>query len=116
MVHKTIVTLLKTMSAPKEKDDAGPGPGTTIGPMCDDVSQEDLNVRIEQNHVEAQKRRNHSQLETANKLHALALQQQEQIRKLQEHASYNQLREISKNITPPSMLARSIHLTTMALL
>ena len=95
MVHKTIVTLLKTMSVPKEKDDARPGPGTTIGPMRDDVSQKDLNVRIEQNRVEAQKRRNHSQLETANKLHALALQQQEQIRKLQEHASYNQLREIS---------------------
>ena len=95
MVHKTIVTLLKTMSVPKEKDDARPGPGTTIGPMRDDVSQEDLNVRIEQNRVEAQKRRNHSQLETANKLHALVLQQQEQIRKLQEHASYNQLREIS---------------------
>jgi hypothetical protein len=81
------------MSVPREKDDATPGAGITIAPIRDDVSQEELNVHIEQNRLEAQKRRNHSQLETANKLHALTLQQQEQIRKLQEHVSYNQLRE-----------------------
>jgi membrane protein required for beta-lactamase induction len=47
---------------------------------------------MEQNRLEAQRRRKESQREAASTLQALTMQQQEQVRKLQEHVVYNQLR------------------------
>ena len=53
----------------------------------------ELNLRMEQNRLEAQRKRQQSQRETANTLQALTLQQQEQVQKLQQYALYDQLRE-----------------------
>jgi hypothetical protein len=58
-----------------------------------DVPQAELDLRIEQNRLEAQKRRKESQREATSTLQALTLQQQEQLRKLQEHVLYDQLRQ-----------------------
>lgn len=80
------------MSSSKDKEDNTPTPPTTIGGLQDHAHQAELDVRMERNRLEAQRRRNNSQLEAANNLQALALQQQEEIRKLREHARYNQLR------------------------
>jgi uncharacterized small protein (DUF1192 family) len=52
-----------------------------------------LNLHIEQNRLEAQRKRQQAQRETANTLQALTLQQQEQVQKLQQYALYDQLRE-----------------------
>jgi hypothetical protein len=60
----------------------------------DEVAHEaELNLRMEQNRLEAKRKRQQSQRETANTLQALTLQQQEQVQKLQQYALYDQLRE-----------------------
>jgi hypothetical protein len=48
---------------------------------------------MEQNRLKAEKKCKMSQREAACTLEALTLQQQVQIKKLQEHAHYDQLRE-----------------------
>jgi uncharacterized small protein (DUF1192 family) len=77
------------MNTRSGKDNNKTNPTTTTS----DVSQAELDLRIEQNRLEAQKRRKESQREAASTLQALTLQQQEQVRKLQEHVLYDQLRE-----------------------
>jgi hypothetical protein len=59
----------------------------------DFTPSEDLARRIEENRLEAQRRRELSQIEATNALETLSFQQQEQIQKLQGHALYHQLRE-----------------------
>ena len=81
------------MSPSNTKDNLTTNPTATINNTGNDVSQAELNVRMEQNRLEAQRRRNESQREAANTLQALVLQQQEQIERLQQHSHYEQLRQ-----------------------
>jgi hypothetical protein len=96
------------MNPSNGKDNNTSNPTTTIENTGNDVSQAELNLRMEKNRVEAQRRRNESQREAANTLQTLVLQQQEQIQKLQQHAHYEQLRQdIAGRASLPSNMASS---------
>jgi len=61
---------------------------------------DDIALCMEQNRLEAEKKRKASQREAASTLESLTMQQQVQIKKLQEHARYDQLREQEALKTP----------------
>jgi hypothetical protein len=61
---------------------------------------DDIALHMEQNRLEAEKKRKASQREAASTLESLTMQQQVQIKKLQEHVRYDQLREEEALKTP----------------
>ena len=61
---------------------------------------DDIALRMEQNRLEAEKKCKASQREAASTLESLTMQQQVQIKKLQEHVRYDQLREEEALKTP----------------
>ena len=63
------------------------------------VSREEYELRIKEKRLEAQRRRSECQRKAASTLELLALQQQQQIEKLQEFASYDSLRRHSSSDT-----------------
>jgi hypothetical protein len=80
------------MGSSKDGKNDKKNPTSTTENMRTDLPPAELDAIIEQHHLEAQRKRSESQREAANKLQALTLQQQEQIRRLQEHAKYDLLR------------------------
>ena len=72
------------MSSSKEKDTMGTNNDNNTPPV-------NICVRIERNRLEAERRRNASQVEATNTLERLLHQQQHQINRLQDHAAYERL-------------------------
>jgi hypothetical protein len=72
------------MSSSKEEDTTGTNNDNNSPPV-------NICVRIERNCLEAERRRNASQVEATNTLECLLHQQQHQIKRLQDHAAYEQL-------------------------
>ena len=72
------------MSSSKEEDTTGTNNDNNTPPV-------NIRVRIERNRLEAERRRNASQVEATNTLERLLHQQQHQINRLQDHAAYERL-------------------------